>query len=85
MRIGLYFGGFGEKLNYFLGFWEQRQIAFRELRNFLSVIRGDQYIISMEQGSTDPLGASYAVVGKQELFFSEVVPLGFTKLYLLFV
>ena len=25
-RIGLYFWGFGEKLNYFEGFWEQRQI-----------------------------------------------------------
>ena len=51
-----------------LGFLEQRQNTFRELRNFLSGIRGDQYIISMEQGSTDHMGASDVVVGKGELF-----------------
>ena len=28
------------------------------------------------------MGASDVVVGKGELFFSEVIPLGFTKLYL---
>ena len=36
----------------------------------------------MEHGSP---GASDVVDGKRELFFSEVIPLGFTKLYLLFV
>ena len=55
-RIDLHIRGFGEKLNYFLGFWEQRQTTLRELRNFLSGIRGDQYIISREQGSTSPCG-----------------------------
>ena len=63
----------------------QRQNTFRELRNFLSGIWGDQYVISREQGSKDPLGALDEGVGKGELFFSDVIPLGFTKLYLWFV
>ena len=67
-----------------LGFLEQRQNTFRELRNFLSGIRGDQYIISMEQGSTDQMGASDVVAWKGELSVSEVIPLGFTN-YILFV
>ena len=33
-RNGLYFGGFGEKLNQFYGFGEQRKNTFRELWNF---------------------------------------------------
>ena len=63
----------------------QRQNTFRELRNFRSEIQGDQYVISREQGSKDPLGASDVVFGKGELFFSDVIALGFTELYLLFV
>ena len=58
-----------------LGFWEQRQNTFRELRNFHSGIQGDQYIISMDQRSTNNM-----VVGKGELFFYEVIPLSFKKL-----
>ena len=33
-RIGLYFGGFGKKLNLFKGFGEQRQNTFMEVNNF---------------------------------------------------
>ena len=55
-RIGLYFGGFGEKLNYFQGFEEQRQTTLREQRKIFSRIWGDQCIIFRDQGSTDPLG-----------------------------
>ena len=55
------------------------------LTNFLSRIRGDQCIISREQGSNDPLGDSDVVVGEGDLIFSQVIPLVITKLYILFV
>ena len=54
--IGLYFGGFVEKLNWFSGFWEHRQNTFKELRNVLSMVLGDQCVTSSEQGNTDPPG-----------------------------
>ena len=43
---------------------EQRKNTFRELRNFLSRIWGDQCIIFKDQGSTDPPpgGPQYGVV-----------------------
>ena len=56
-RIGLNFGGFGEQLNLF---GEHRQNTFRELRQKISGIRGDQSIIFRGLGSKDPppLGAT---------------------------
>ena len=38
-----------------------KENTLRELRNFLSGIRGDQCIIVRGQGSTDPLGASQII------------------------
>ena len=58
---------------------------FQGAEEFFSGIQGDLYVISREQGSKGPLGASDVVVWKGELFFSDVIPLGFNKLYLLFV
>ena len=55
-KFGLYLWGFGEKLNLFYGFGEQRKNTFREPINFLTRIWGDQCIIFRDQGSTDPLG-----------------------------
>ena len=46
----------------------QRQNTFRELRNFLSGIRGDQYVISREQDSKDPLGPQMWWVGRESSF-----------------
>ena len=53
-KIGLYFWGFGEKLNIFYGFGERRQILLGRRAG----IWGDQCIIFRDQDSTDPLGAS---------------------------
>ena len=62
-RIGLYFWGFGEKLNWFYGFLEQKKNTFRKFSSFLSGIWGDHFIIFRDQGSTDPLlGASLLCV-----------------------
>ena len=36
-----------------LRIWGAKENTFRELRNFLSVIEGDQCIIFRDQGSTD--------------------------------
>ena len=38
----------------YLWIWRVRENTFRELRNFLSVIWGDQCTIFRDQGSTDP-------------------------------
>ena len=46
----------------------QRQNTFRELRNFLSGIRGDQYVISREQESKDPLGPQMWWLGRESSF-----------------
>ena len=59
----LIFCGIWGEAESILRIWEQRQITFRELGNLLSAIQVYQYIISKEQGSTDPLGASNEVVG----------------------
>ena len=48
--------GGGGKLNSFKGFGEQRKNTFRELKNFLSGIRGDQCIISGFKGAQTPRG-----------------------------
>ena len=77
-RIGLYFWGFGEKLYYFLGFGEQRKNTFREVRNFLSGILGDQCIIFRDQRNTDPLGphcwVSFAEKRSRALILGSLVP-----------
>ena len=39
-----------------LRIWGAKENTFRELRDFLSVILGDQCIIFRDQGSTDPPG-----------------------------
>ena len=39
-----------------LRIWGAKENTFRELRNFLSGIWGDQFIIFSDQGSTDPPG-----------------------------
>ena len=39
--------------------WGAKENYFRELRNFLSGIWGDQCIIFRDLGSTDPLGPHY--------------------------
>ena len=57
-RIGLYFGGFGGEAELIQRIRGAKENTFRELRNFLSVIWGDQCIIFRDQGRTDPLGAS---------------------------
>ena len=58
-RIGLYFWGFGEKLNYFKGFWEQRQILLARWGHYL---QGDGEINALFSGikgaQTPPGGLS---------------------------
>ena len=41
-----------------LRIWGAKENIFKEFRNFLSEIWGDQCIKFRDQGSTDPLGAS---------------------------
>ena len=41
-RIDLYFGGFGEKLDFFLGIWGAMQNNFTEPRKLFFQIWGDQ-------------------------------------------
>ena len=53
-RIGLYFWGFGERLNYFLVIWGAKGNTFREERKLFLRIWVDQFIIFRDQGSTDP-------------------------------
>ena len=58
-RIGINFGGFGEQLNLFQIFGEHKQNTFRELRQNVSGIWGDQSIIFREplsQGARTPPG-----------------------------
>ena len=50
-RIGLYFWGFGETLNYFRDLGKRRQILLGRRGHYL---QGDQCIIFRDQGSTDP-------------------------------
>ena len=61
------------------------QNTLRKMRNLLLGTRGDQYIFSREKGAWTPLGALDVVDGEGEFIFSKVIPLGFTRLYLLFV
>ena len=69
-RIGLYFWGDAELILRILG---AKENTFRELRNFLSVILGDQCIIFRDQGSTDPPGGlSMAIAFSGSLSYTPI-------------
>ena len=48
-RIGLYFWGFGEKLNIFSGIWGGKANNYRETRTLFAGRQGDQCIIFRDQ------------------------------------
>ena len=52
----MYFGGFGGEAELISRILRAKENTFRELRNFLSGIWGDQCVIFGDQGSRDPLG-----------------------------
>ena len=68
-RIDLYFWGFTEKLVFFLGILGAKAKYFREPRKLFSWIWRDQCIIFRDQGSTDPLGASFLAIGRAKWTF----------------
>ena len=53
-----------------LRIWGAKENTFKELRNFLSGIRGDQCIIFRDQGSTEPPGGLISKRNHFNLFFS---------------
>ena len=63
-RIGLYFWGEAELIS---RIWGAKENTFMELRNFLSGIWGDQCIVSMDQGSTDPPPLGASVISSEDL------------------
>ena len=67
-RIGLYFWGFGEKLNYFEGFGEQRQILLGRQGHYLQGDGEIDALFSGIKGAQTPLGSSQSVPIQKHFF-----------------